>query len=958
MRILAKFVLGILLLLLIAVVAGWFARIPLTEYFARQYLNKQGFNTVGFEIEALGPRGAIVRDISVSNGGQSSLLMDVLDVRYDWRTLFDQRRVNSVTIGPGRMEMSVKSDGTILLPIPKGVSATGKPAAQSSSFRLDTLPLDEVVIAPIDLTVATPEGRASFTIEGTYDVDKTGQFTFQGSADHAGICSLILENFSADGRIDLQSNGSILLESNTGGDVITPSGRADGVMARIEGQGTSWIDLVEGRETSPQGEMRVVLSSATVTKPELAVIERSGEEPETSVSSISSVWDAIQVFSVSGALVVLADDDGVTLRATDAPILQVMSDQGDRFVLSGVEENVIASLGPEGDLKFAATSRLDSSIISVSTKVDGVRSRNGRLNFSGDIQLPQQEFIPTGAEGHIKIKPIQSIFTGIFENGKFALQGTLDGVVTSLDIPPLSAQNLNISQIYNATYTHNNRQLTVQATAGGCLQANTAILTIPSEGVSGMARALRMCPTQQPLLTIDFAEQGSARFGLSLLADRVDYKQASITYEGQPPNILLEGEYDGAQQSVDLTGLLQGGNAILNNAFRLTQASGAFSARADVKNPQIPHLVADAQLNRIRIDQYQKPAMIAPLIGQGNLQYQNGSATFQSTVSTLEGKYLGQGQGQHRLETGLGTFEFITDGMTFIPDGLQPDEVILSTTGIIGNATGVVSGRAQFDWGPGTEPMRSNAMVTTKNLSFIGPGTAITRTDGINTTLRLTELFPVTSDGSQQLTIDLVDMNALKLENGSIEFAFPGDETLAIIQAAFPWFGGTIGVENTSASMTGDEIRTDLLARNVDFGQLLEFLDIDGLSGEGVVEGTLPLVILNGRTSIVNGVFRATQPGSISLDNTVAEQIRRSNEQTAIAFDILRDLRFDTLEATVNGDLDGTLRVGLVFEGINAITIQDQRVPSPVIYRISIEAPMTSLLSQRMRWQNLNITPN
>ncbi|MEL6508136.1 MAG: YdbH domain-containing protein, partial [Pseudomonadota bacterium] len=121
--------------------------------------------------------------------------------------------------------------------------------------------------------------------------------------------------------------------------------------------------------------------------------------------------------------------------------------------------------------------------------------------------------------------------------------------------------------------------------------------------------------------------------------------------------------------------------------------------------------------------------------------------------------------------------------------------------------------------------------------------------------------------------------------------------------------------------------------------------------------GALPIIVEEGRIRVENAVLRATRPGVIRFDSQVTNEIAKASDETQFAFDILRELTFDTFEATINGALDGQLTVGLVFEGTNAVTINNERVPAPVIYRITLEGPLPSLISQRLQFSNFSFTP-
>ena len=75
--------------------------------------------------------------------------------------------------------------------------------------------------------------------------------------------------------------------------------------------------------------------------------------------------------------------------------------------------------------------------------------------------------------------------------------------------------------------------------------------------------------------------------------------------------------------------------------------------------------------------------------------------------------------------------------------------------------------------------------------------------------------------------------------------------------------------------------------------------------------------------------------------------------------DGLRDLRFEKLSAIIDGPLDGTLNFKILFDGRSDIPVktgkETQRVDSPVKYRITINAPLLSLIEQAVLSTNVKL---
>ena len=137
------------------------------------------------------------------------------------------------------------------------------------------------------------------------------------------------------------------------------------------------------------------------------------------------------------------------------------------------------------------------------------------------------------------------------------------------------------------------------------------------------------------------------------------------------------------------------------------------------------------------------------------------------------------------------------------------------------------------------------------------------------------------------MRVEGVDLDALQLNEGEIIFELPGDETLQVYEAVFPWFGGVLGVYEAQASFDRTVSVMPMRIDNVDLAQVLEYVDIEGLSGEGRLSGVLPLSASDGRARIDGGVLKSDGPGAIRYVGKSATEAVKGNEQARVAFNLV-----------------------------------------------------------------------
>ncbi|MEK7265579.1 MAG: YdbH domain-containing protein, partial [Pseudomonadota bacterium] len=99
---------------------------------------------------------------------------------------------------------------------------------------------------------------------------------------------------------------------------------------------------------------------------------------------------------------------------------------------------------------------------------------------------------------------------------------------------------------------------------------------------------------------------------------------------------------------------------------------------------------------------------------------------------------------------------------------------------------------------------------------------------------------------------------------------------------------------------------------------------------------------------IVNGVLSAKGGGVIRYQNKNAEPAFQSSEQAKLAYDMLREVRFDNLSVIIDGPLDGMLKFKIIFDGKGVLPVStrggDQTVLSPVIFRVNMDVPLLQLV--------------
>ena len=943
-----------LLLVLILVLAGlWVARGMVAEMIIRRGLTIAGAEDAQFRVETLTPSRLQVSDFTIGPEDAPSLAVDDLVIDYEWRDLWQDRRIHKLTIGPGKIRTAIDDNGAVSL---DGIGAPGTQSAGARPvFDPSALPLDAITVLPITIEVETPEGLATGVVEGGYTIEEGGQVSLVMSAPTAGPNGIILSQAELTAEMTLREHGEIVLTGAFTGDVTTPSNRVENINISINGNGTSWIDLINEGMDQFAGGVEVEIQSAEFPAPDsefsesnvpAAARSQSLQAVRQSVESITGAGSLDQL-GVSGAVYIAVAGSDIKLYGVPGKILTVQNIRGESLSLQsllpleGEEAQPLISMSGE-QLSLAARLQANTQLVQFDADVKATQASNAApLTFDGTVTLPTQtlnipvSMYPEG--GAIDVERMRASIAGsLTEQG---IDGTLEinAVLNRLDGAPLTLGDITINDIYTINYTAEPELLTVFSQTAQCLNVAHLSGRLPDISLKADLRSVSLCPTAAPLLRYSAASGAAVNSVLS--ASSLRYDHLEVTASGVPPelDISLTATPEGR---LSLNGRIAGGNLLLNDQLQLTSARGELSATASGED-----FSSSVDLDHIVISQPpDQTTMVAPVVGQGQLKTNGARADFSARMVTLDGVELGRATGFHIAEDSSGEMDIVLSDLAFAPGGTQPALLLPGLTGIIGTTTGHMGGVAHASWT--ADGLLSSADLTVDDLSFVGPGIAVAKTGGVSGRLRLDSLMPIRSDGIQTLFIEEIDLGAIKLERGDVSFSFPGDETLEVLSAEFPWFGGTIGAYETSAAMTGERFVTNLKAYDVNLDELLQFLEIDGLSGEGILEGTLPFVFEDNKIHVVDAVMATKGGGVVRYDSAATREAARTSQQAGLAFGILKELKFDELSATINGPLDGDIKIGLNFVGTNDIDVQGQMVRTPVIYRINLEAPLSNLIYQ------------
>ncbi|MEQ8934283.1 MAG: YdbH domain-containing protein [Amphiplicatus sp.] len=915
MRGLWRFIAGLLLVLALLAGAAFLFRGAIASSLIRTAMTGMGIENPALSVNGLTLSGIELTDLAAGANGRD-LAIERVSASYDLRTLLTARRVEAITLGPGEATLRMAADGSLTL---AGMAVPPKGEG-------GPLPFEALGVEDMKLTVTTPQGDARGRVSGKFSPAEGGAFTLAAQTEAMGVAEARVDDAALDATLTLAPDGAVAFEVHATGDLRNPMGEARGVALTASGEGASWREAMAGKAGAFAGSAAIDLQSADIPVAEarsLAALARPG-----------ATGRPINLLSLSGKLTGVLGPDGFSVFAVEGAPLRLAADRGDALAVSAIDGAPLYQATPEAQragfhLSLTGETVSGEAQLSAQSVDDGVWTFDAGADFA-DQTIAGVAFGKTDFS-----------VTGEATAARFDGDISLTSLVKRAEIGRLSFADTALRALLTIQTDFAEKSLLVSGDRAKCVFVDRAKLAIPEQNSEARLANATLCQGEGPLLEAGWNGAPHARLAGRLAAQSAFYRIGETRLEGAPPAIDFSAAYRPEESRTSVEGTLAGGRVTINKALVASEATGKFVA----------HLGADgfsgeASVSRARLAQPGDAPQIAPVIAAGAARLDGDALTFDYSAATPAGAAIGKGDGAHDMKTSRGRTAFHSGDLVFAPGGLQPEALAPGLRGIISGTTGAASADFTFGWGAKPEDATSSGQIAIRNLTFRGPGRAVSKTGGLTGALKLSSLSPLKSDGVQTVEIGVIDLNTLIMQDGVVEFELPGDETLAIARAAFPWFGGEIGVYGASASLAGDEANVPLRAERIDFGEVLAYFDVKGLSGEGMLSGVLPLVVEDGKASIVAGEFKSDGPGVIRYQGEASEAAAGASDQAAVAFSILRDLRYTSLRATIDGPLDGRLDIKTYFEGTGEVPVGKQSARVPVKYNITLDAALLELLDQ------------
>jgi len=287
----------------------------------------------------------------------------------------------------------------------------------------------------------------------------------------------------------------------------------------------------------------------------------------------------------------------------------------------------------------------------------------------------------------------------------------------------------------------------------------------------------------------------------------------------------------------------------------------------------------------------------------------------------------------YNIKNKAGTATVNAGPWNFEKDGVQP-ESLSPLLSVIEDAKGGFGVDVDTHWEQGTF---DGAIITTfDDLTMKVGGLAI---EGLKGTVKIDRLKPPTIGKVQKIVAQNIG-GEYGMQNSQLNFTFVEDK-LTIKRFEADVAGGMVTMDEHIIDPYSLEQRFALDFSQLDLSRLFDVLNIKGVSGDGRLNGSVPLRLAKDMMTVKDGKFSALGPGTLKIQSSgIKNALSSGGENANLLLNVLENFQYKSLILAINSDKFGKAIAGLSLAGSNP-NVMDSR---QFILNINLETQIDKIL--------------
>ena len=205
----------------------------------------------------------------------------------------------------------------------------------------------------------------------------------------------------------------------------------------------------------------------------------------------------------------------------------------------------------------------------------------------------------------------------------------------------------------------------------------------------------------------------------------------------------------------------------------------------------------------------------------------------------------------------------------------------------------------------------------------------------VNANIDIASFYPFATAPDQVLSVGVVDLG-FPLTDGVAHFDVTDTSHVTLKELGFNWAGGKVSVAPFQVAPDMPVQAVDLSVKGARLEKLTELVPDKGITGEGILDGTLPIRFTDEGPAVRKGYLEARGPGILRYRRSLEE-----GEAPSAVDDVLSNLQYSKLRMDIDGGLNGGVGIGLHVEGTNP----DYLDGYPVVLDVNVNGPLGAIMN-------------
>ena len=362
----------------------------------------------------------------------------------------------------------------------------------------------------------------------------------------------------------------------------------------------------------------------------------------------------------------------------------------------------------------------------------------------------------------------------------------------------------------------------------------------------------------------------------------------------------------------------------------------AYPIAVELITADIVHSDSETALTLVAKLRHQaEPAFVKPITLRLDGRLSDDTLQFSSVADEPSGAFKLSLNGRHHLARNEGAAELSLMPMRFATGELQPKDLFPLADRRIERAVGTLGADGHVRWSAGRPDVELR--ITLDALGFTVDGNKISELTG---SVVIDGIGPLTTPPGQRVT-GVATTARLEPIPFEVFFQLRPDGRVAIESAHADFAGGRIMTRDARLDPKNRAGALALKVHSIDLNQLTRIADIEGLSGEGRISGTIPLAIRGGKVAISDGALAAEGAGVLRVSGEQLEELLGKREDTVgLMVQALSDFHYEVLDVAIEKAFEGEGAVRMHLSGSNPAVLEGY----PFVFNINLTSNFDRLV--------------